>query len=111
MATLDTLTERLGAGSLTTSQFRDNRRVIVPVEQVYKALEILKTACGFDLLADLTAVDYLHYPEARDRFGVIYVLSSTKTGERLIVKTYVNDPAPTVPSAVPLWKGADWMER
>ena len=24
---------------------------------------------------------------------------------------FVNDPDPELPSAVPLWKGADWMER
>jgi NADH-quinone oxidoreductase subunit C len=29
----------------------------------------------------------------------------------VIVKTHVNEPDPTLPSAFPLWKGADWMER
>ncbi len=47
----------------------------------------------------------------RDRFGVVYLLANTTTGERLIVKTFVNEPDPTLPSVVPLWKGADWMER
>ena len=31
--------------------------------------------------------------------------------ERLVVKTGVDDPDPTLPSVVPLWQGADWMER
>ena len=31
--------------------------------------------------------------------------------ERLVVKAGVDDPDPTLPSAVPLWPGADWMER
>ncbi len=29
----------------------------------------------------------------------------------LCVKTFVNEPDPTLPSVFPLWKGADWMER
>jgi NADH-quinone oxidoreductase subunit C len=63
------------------------------------------------MLVDLTAVDELEYPNATDRFRVVYCLLNTATGERLIVLTYVNDPSPTLPSAYPLWKGADWMER
>ena len=106
-----TLTQRFGEGSFTTSQFRDNRRVIVKPEQLNAFLECLKGECGFDMLADITAVDYLNYPDARDRFGVVYVLLNTRTSERIIVKTYLNEPDLTIPSSFPLWKGADWMER
>jgi NADH-quinone oxidoreductase subunit C len=105
------LKERFGPESFTTSEFRDNRRVIVPPERLYPVLECLKQQCGFDMLAELTAVDYLHYPDARDRFGVVYVLLNTATGERVYVKTFLNEPDLTLPSAFPLWKGADWMER
>src|SRR3954453_23340895 len=69
-----TLKQRFGEGSFTTSQFRDNRRVIVKAGQVYAFLECLKNECGFDMLADVTAVDYLNYPDARDRFGLVYLL-------------------------------------
>ena len=48
---------------------------------------------------------------AKDRYGVWYGLLNTTTGQRLWVKTLVNDPEPTVPSVYPLWRGADWMER
>jgi NADH-quinone oxidoreductase subunit C len=107
----DVLREQLGADGFTTSEFRDNRRVIVAPERLLPCLQCLKDRCGFDMLADLTAVDYLSYPDARDRFGVIYLLLNTSTGERVVVKTHVNDPDPTLPSAVPLWEGANWMER
>ena len=36
---------------------------------------------------EITAVDYLEYEGAKDRFGVVYVLVNTKTGERLVLKT------------------------
>ena len=73
--------------------------------------EFLKETCGFDMLVEVGAADYLHYPDAKDRFGVWYILLNTNDGARLIVKTFVNDPDPTLPSMFPLWKGADWMER
>jgi NADH-quinone oxidoreductase subunit C len=104
------LTKRLGAGGFTVSDFRDNHRFVVAADKLYSALEALK-AGGFDLLADITAVDYLHYPNAKDRFGVIYMLTNTATGDRCVVKTFLNEPDLTVPSAFPLWRGADWMER
>src|SRR5262245_16007945 len=105
------LNERFGPDSYTTSSFRDNRRVLVPPERLFGVLECLKRECGFDLLVDLTAVDYLYYPDARDRFGVIYALLNPATGERLFVKTFLNEPELTLPSVYPLWQGANWMER
>ncbi|HLJ91712.1 MAG TPA: NADH-quinone oxidoreductase subunit C [Gemmataceae bacterium] len=109
--TLAVLRERLGADSFTTSEFRDNYRVIVPPARLYGVLECLKQHGGFDMLVDVTAVDYLYYPDARDRFGLIYALLNTATGERLYVKTHLNEPDLAIPSAFSLWKGADWMER
>jgi NADH-quinone oxidoreductase subunit C len=108
---INKLREAFGANGFTTSEFRDNRRIIVPAERVYAVLEFLKQRCGFDLLSELGGADYLQYPEAKDRYGVWYVLVNTTTGVRLIVKTFTNDPEPTLPSVFALWKGADWMER
>jgi NADH-quinone oxidoreductase subunit C len=110
-ATCTSLRRRLGPDAVATSEFRDNRRLIVPADRLQDALECLKNECGFDMLVDLTAVDYLHYPEARDRFGLVYCLLNTASGERLYLKTFLNEPELTVPSAFSLWKGADWMER
>ena len=104
------LTDCLGPTGFSTSEYRDNQRIIVPVDRIHKALESLKKA-GFDMLIDVTAVDYLNYPDAKDRFGLIYALLSTTTGERLYVKTFLNEPELSVPSAFSLWRGADWMER
>lgn len=109
--TLSKLRERFGTDSFRTSEFRDNFRVIVSAERILDFLTCLKNECDFNMLAELTAIDYLHYPEARDRFGVIYCLTNTATGERIVVKTFVNDPDPVLPTCYGLWKGADWLER
>lgn len=106
----DTLRQRFGE-ELSFNAFRDNRRVIAPQAKVFAVLKCLKEDCGFDMLIDVTAADYLYYPDAKDRFGVIYALLNTVTGERVFVKTFLNEPDLTIPSSFPLWKGADWMER
>lgn len=108
---IDKLSGVFGTDSFTTSEFRDNVRLHVGSAQVFEVLQYLKEQLGFDMLADLTAADYLYYPDAIDRFGVMYLLLNTTTGARLIVKTAVNEPRLKLPSVVELWKGADWMER
>ena len=105
------LRQKLGPDAYTTSQFRDNFRLHVAAERVYDCLACLKDDCGFDMLIDITAVDYLNYAGARDRFGVVYALLNTTSGQRVYVKTAVNEPELRLPSVFPLWKGADWMER
>jgi NADH-quinone oxidoreductase subunit C len=65
----------------------------------------------FEQLCDLTCVDYLNYPGAEDRFGVIYSLLSLSLNHRLWVKCFVNDPDPELPSVTGIWKGAEWPER
>jgi len=108
---LKTLRQRFGPDGFTTSEFRDNKRVHVVPAHLYPVLEFLKQSCGFDMLVELSAADYLQYPDAKDRYGIWYILLNTATGLRLVVKTFVNDPDPMVPSVFSLWKGADWMER
>jgi NADH-quinone oxidoreductase subunit C len=105
------LRAQFGSDSFTVSQFRDNRRFIVSPQRLFDFMKYLKEEFGFDMLFEVTAADYLNYPNAKDRYGVIYGLLNTATGERLFVKVWLNDPDPAVPSMFALWKGADWMER
>ncbi|MBX6312948.1 MAG: NADH-quinone oxidoreductase subunit C [Isosphaeraceae bacterium] len=112
--TLATLTQALGEGVFRTETFRDNLRIYVPAARIYEALSVLKDQCGFQLLAELGGTDYLGYPgrgEDRPRFEVHYVLRNLDANTMIIVKVGVDDPDPVLPSVVPLWLGADWMER
>ncbi len=67
----------------------------------------------FDVLMDLTAVDYLRFPGREDgpRFEVVYHLLSLPANHRLRLKVPVEEDDPVVPSAVPLWPIANWLER
>ncbi|MGD0518819.1 MAG: NADH-quinone oxidoreductase subunit C [Thermoguttaceae bacterium] len=97
--------------TLVISEFRGQTRVVVPADLLYEALKALKEKWNFDLLVDITCVDYLHYRDAKDRFGLVYQLANSESNERITMRCFVNDPDPTIPSAVSLWEGANWLER
>jgi NADH-quinone oxidoreductase subunit C len=111
-ATNDTLTALEGVlPGVETSEFRGDTRAVVPRESLSEVLRLLRDRRGFDLLVDVTCVDYLNYRDARDRFGLVYLLANTTTNERITLRVYVGESDPVVPSAVPLWEGANWLER
>jgi len=89
---------------------RGDATVVVQREE---ALEVLKTLrdrapFSFNLLADLTAVDYLG---KTPRFEVVYHLYSLPQNHRLRVKVRLGEEDAWMHSLVPLWKSANWMER
>jgi NADH-quinone oxidoreductase subunit C len=85
----------------------------VPPDQLIEVMTFLRhdRRAAFEQLCDLTCVDYLNYPDATDRYAVVYSLLSLSLNHRLWVKCFVNDPKPEVPSVTGIWNGANWMER
>jgi NADH-quinone oxidoreductase subunit C len=108
-ATLDALSA--ACGDVPTSEFRGETRVALGKDKLLDAMRLLKESRGFDLLVDVTCVDYLNYRDAQNRFGLVYLLANTTTNERLTVRVFLNEPDLSVPSMAPLWGGADWFER
>ena len=49
------------------SEFAAQHRAVVPRESLAEAFAFARSELGFDLLVDLTCVDYLNYREAEDR--------------------------------------------
>jgi NADH-quinone oxidoreductase subunit C len=101
-------------GPPEASTFRGNLRVFAPADRLLDVLRTLRDEGGFAMLAELGCTDYLGYPHRgadRPRFEVHYVLLNLDDASRVVVKAGADDPDPTLPSAVPLWLGADWMER
>jgi NADH-quinone oxidoreductase subunit C len=107
--TLEAIKQRFPG--VMSSEFRGATRVVVPVADAYGALEFLKQKLRFDYLVDVTCVDYLNYRDAADRYGLAYLLTNTVDNERLTVRVFLNDPDPRTRSVVPLWEGANWLER
>ncbi len=88
-------------------EFRGERTVIVQLAQISEVLAFLRDEpeCDFAMLTDVTAI---HWPARGEPFDVLWHLYSFSRNLRLRVKCRVKD---RVPSAVPLWSGAGWMER
>lgn len=63
---------------------------------------------AFEMLVDLTAVDYLG---KTPRFEVVYHLHSLSQNHRLRVKVRAGNEDAWVHSLTPLWKSANWLER
>src|SRR5689334_1053918 len=92
---------------IETWTYLSQNYLIVPREKNLEVCRYLRDEAGFALPADLTAADY---PKRERRFDVIYQLFSFSRNERLRVKAYVGETE-SIESVVPLWIGADWMER
>jgi len=108
-ASLDAL--KAAFPTVTLSEFREQTRAVASSGEIYDVLEFLRDDRSFDLLVDITCVDYLNTRGAEHRFGLVYLLANVETNERLTVRTFLDEPNLTVPSAVPIWEGANWMER
>ena len=98
-------TVRIG-GSVATSH--GMTVVTLPPDKLLVAVRRLKTELGFDLLLDITAVDW---SQRTPRFDVVYHFYSTAHHIRVRVKTAVGESDPTVDTLVPLYGSAAFMER
>lgn len=117
-------------------EFRDMVTVIVPRERIAEVCAFLRDdeTLAYDFLCELNGVDYLGYPGAAHRFGINYGLVSTRSGNRLWLRVYLDPQHPTDPgsplnrlrdeevvekgdpglkvdSVTGIWAGAEWMER
>jgi NADH-quinone oxidoreductase subunit C len=81
--------------------------MLVDRSLIPEILQVLRNEEQFDYCVDITA---LHYPAREKQFDVIWVLYSFARNERIRVKTQIADGA-SLPSNVPIWIGANWLER
>jgi NADH-quinone oxidoreductase subunit C len=83
---------------------------IIRPEFLTQVIDFLKkdTRLQFDVLIDITAVDYA---EKKPRFTVVYHLLSLPFNRRLRLKVSVEDGDPVLDSLTPWWGAANWLER
>ena len=120
----DELIERvrglLGSQVLDSHSHCGDATVLVPVASARECLRRLRDDAGlaFNLLIDLTAVDYLG---REPRFELVYHLASldlsppadepARIRHRLRVKAGVTEKECEADSVVSLWDAANWYER
>jgi NADH-quinone oxidoreductase subunit C len=82
--------------------------LVVDPEIVSEILTLLRDDEGYDYCVDLTAV---HYPKREGtQFEIVYILYSFAKNTRVRVKTQIAE-GQSIPSAVPIWPTANWLER
>ncbi len=96
-----------GAVQQTHARLGDLTALIDP-ERVTDVMRFLRDELDFDMLMDLTAVDYLGQVP---RFEMVYHLYSSGQNWRIRIKARVGEEAPEIDSVTPLFASANWMER
>ncbi|KQT60468.1 MULTISPECIES: NADH-quinone oxidoreductase subunit C [unclassified Aureimonas] len=83
--------------------------IVVPAAEILRVLTVLRDepSLAFVNLTDICGVDY---PGRVQRFEVVYHLLSPTRNARIRVKVATGEDDP-VPSATPVFAGADWFER
>lgn len=82
----------------------------VPVSQIRPVAEWLRQR-GFNMLLDMSAVDYYPKRQGSDRFEVVYHFFALPQLWKLRVRVPVGGEKPEVPSLHDLWTSADPAER
>lgn len=96
---------------ITSRESLDLEAINVPTGDVLAVLQSLRDDHAYDLLTDLTAIDWAE--GADPQFEVVYHLYSTTQHSYIRVATVCagDEENPTAPSVTSLWAGADWHER
>jgi NADH-quinone oxidoreductase subunit C len=114
-AILEHLRGRFGAAIVETHAFRGDHTAVVARAALAAILRDCRDAAalGFDVLMDLSAVDYSIYPGREDgpRFEVVYHLYSLPHNHRVRLKVRVPEDDAVVPTASTVWPIANWLER
>ncbi|AAX74185.1 NADH-quinone oxidoreductase subunit C [Brucella abortus 01-4165] len=101
--------ERLGDAIEEANLAYGELTLCVPVASLIGVLTLLRddVQCQFVNLTDISGVDY---PQREKRFDVVYQLLSPRQNQRIRVKVQADEDT-LVPSAVPVFFGAEWYER
>jgi len=103
------LKEKFPASIIDVVEFRGEVTVTVAKDAIIDILAFLKQSLQYNMLTDLTALDYLGKRE--DRFMMVYLLYSIPNKDRLRIKTPVAEADCRIPTACNVWQTANWLER
>jgi NADH-quinone oxidoreductase subunit C len=103
------LKENFPDGVLDADHTHGDATILIRPQFLTRIIDFLRkdSQLLFDVLIDITAVDY---PERKSRFDVVYHLLSLSFNRRLRIKTAVEENEP-VDSLTPFWGSANWLER
>ncbi|HMO75077.1 MAG TPA: NADH-quinone oxidoreductase subunit C [Sphingopyxis sp.] len=101
------LTKLLGKDLLAHDFLVGEDSITVRREAIAGVMIALRDELGYQQLMEIAGVDY---PERPERFEVVYHLLSVTKNHRLRVRVSTDEATP-VPTIVPVWPVAGWLER
>jgi NADH-quinone oxidoreductase subunit C len=103
------LNENFASSIIEVVEFRGEVTVTVKKEDILAVLSFLKQSLQYNLLTDVTAVDYMG--KKAERFMMVYQLYSIPNKDRLRIKAAVAEEDCRIQSATQVWATANWLER
>ena len=106
--TLSKLRERFPNSITDVYEFRGDTTLTIPRESLLDVARFLHSELGFEMLLDITALDWL---PREPRFDVLYYLLSLKDNARLRLRVQLSSWDTNVTSVTPVYPGANFYER
>ncbi len=103
---IQALKERFGAGE---SALGGDYALVLTPENIVTACQTLRDEFDFDMLSELTAVDY--WPQDEPRFNIVYQLHSLSHNLYLCLRVPIPGKNPGLPTVEGLFPNANWHER
>ena len=85
----------------------DHLVIIIEAKDNFKTLKHIKEVLAYDMLMEMSAVDYI---AKKGGFEIFYELLSLSKKSRIRVKTFIKEDE-AIESVEPLYRSADWSER
>jgi len=91
------------------SEFRGQVSLIIEAEHILEVCKTLKNNHSFEMLNDLTVVDY--WPEQKPRFHAVYQFNSLSQNIRFEVRVPLDGNEPVLDSVTSIYPNMNWFER
>ena len=89
-----------------------NCDMLINANDIKSTISKLKNEEKYEILLDITAIDYLNFPDVTpSRFAVVYILRDSTFKKQISVKAFVDDITLEVDSLCDLFESANWAER
>ncbi len=101
------LKEKFGEKILGIEKLYDVSVVTITHDIIKNMMKHLQES-GFTFL---TSCHGIHFPDAEQKFGMVYHLHDLQRNLRIRVKTFTHHDPPHFPSLIDIFPAANWMER
>jgi len=93
----------------TLLEFHGEVTLVIAPECLLEMCTYLRDEFTFDMLENLTAVDY--WPQQEPRFHIVYHFYSHSLNGTLCIRVPLNGNAPVIPTIETVYPNANWHER